>query len=356
MTAGVFVAAGGFLWQSGSNGRELAGACGGMLAVDEVRAVLGQDKLDVSTESGEGIDTCEVHGDGQGTVSVTIVDTTDVGDDRSRFLLPQVPDPSDHALPVPIGHGWSGLFGADATDDGEGTTTLLLTCGADATGGSAAQDDSGASNVKGLAVTVESDLVATTVDNPANRPDFVRVATGTAAKAAKAHHCATRLGRQVRTVGLPVTEEEFEPLTHTSGTCAGIRPNADVTTAQETARDGAARETCLLGGDGLGEHRYALEAYYGAYAAELKAGVREERPDGDIPGETASGQIDPKNGAYWGSAHCPAEGEQGIFTLRRANNQLGPSTPKERIYMKAALRAFAERSARGHGCSAVATP
>ena len=132
-------------------------------------------------------------------------------------------------------------------------------------------------------MSVETEL-GNTLDTPANRPAYVRIATGTATKAAKAYGRVTHLGhRSIRTVGLPVTEEEFEPLTEASGTCAGVPPTSGVTTARETARAGAPVETCLLGDDGLGNHRYALQAYFGAYAAQFKANHQEEGTTTRLP-------------------------------------------------------------------------
>ncbi|MFD7408360.1 hypothetical protein ACFV7R_38200 [Streptomyces sp. NPDC059866] len=355
VTAGALVVLGGSVWLYGMNDRELGRACGGMLPVDDVRAVLGDDRLDVESRSGDGIDTCEVSAstDGGGSTKVSIVDTTWIGV-YSRLSVSFAGVPANDMLPVPIGNGWLGLFAADTApiNDGEATTTLLLTCGEGSSKTSAGKP------VKGLAVTVETEL-DTTLDDPANRPAYIRIATGTAAKAAKAYGCVTHLGqRRVRTVGLPVTEEEFEPLSGASGTCLGIRPTSDVTTAWETARDRAPLEKCRLGDDGVGNHRYSLVAYFGAYAAQLKAGYKEElRYTSDpTPADAPKGRL-PGDGSYWGSAACPADAERAVFIVSRTRDTDGQqATEAERKYARTALRTFAEHSSEAHGCLAPTTP
>ncbi|MBL1084923.1 hypothetical protein JK359_23620 [Streptomyces actinomycinicus] len=350
-SAGAVVAVGGFLWLYGMNDRAVEGACGGMLSVADVRAVLGEDRLEVNSRSGNGIATCELSAPGDGrSAKVSIVDTSRIGT-RTWFSPPLAGGSAGDMLSVPVGQGWSGLVAA-GSDDGEATTTLTLTCG----GGS--RKTSAGKQVEGLAVTVTTNL-GTTLDDPADRPAYVRIATGTAVEAAKAYGCVTRLGhRPVRTVGLPVSEEEFEPLSHTSGTCAGIPAAPGVTTARETARARAPFETCLLGDDGLGNHQYTLQASFGAYASQLKAGYEETHHGSEpTPADAAKGQIREGN-AYWGTAACPADhGERAVFLVRRTTAGDAPRpTSAERTYARTILRAFAERSAKAHGCSAPVTP
>ncbi|MDV9172244.1 hypothetical protein R6V09_19290 [Streptomyces sp. W16] len=359
-TAGALAVTGGFVWLNGMNDRELGRACGGMLSVDDIRAVLGDDHLDVKTGSRDGTDWCAVTAGDRGA-KVTVVDTTRIGTDTRRLSLDAVPfaQASAHGmLSVPVGHGWSGLFAMDDTDAeaGEATTTLTLTCGK-----ASEKSSAGGKRIKGLAVTVAADL-DTNLDDPATRPAYVRIATSTAAKAAKAYGCVTHLGdRTVRTVGLPVTEDEFEPLAKTSGTCAAVPTTTDVTTARETARAGAPTETCLLADDGLGNDRYSLQADFGPYAAQLKAGYEQERYSSDpTPADATTGQLLDDKG-YWGSAECPAEGERAVFRVAltgesaNSGDRRRPTAP-ELAYARRALRAFAEHSAKTHGCSAPTTP
>lgn len=360
-TAGVLGAAGGCVWLYGMNDRELGRACGGMLSVGDVREVLGDDRLDVKNGSGEGIDSCTVTA-GDRSAKVTVVDTTMTGEadpyTTSAVFRASFARTSDGGmLAVPIGHGWSGLFsmGDTVSDTGEATTTLTLTCGEDSK-----KSSTGGKRVKGVAVTVEADLDMN-LDDPATRPAYVRIATSTAAKAAKAYGCETHLGdRTVRTVGLPVSEEEFEPLRQTSGTCAAVPTTTGVTTARETARAGAPSETCLLGDGDSGNHRYSLEADFGVYAAIGKVAYEKAVFASDpTPARAAAGQLLNAPG-YWGTAACPTDGERAVFSVRREEEANSGDerelTETEREYVKTALRTFAERSAKAHDCSAPTTP
>ncbi|MFD4559930.1 hypothetical protein ACFWP5_37400 [Streptomyces sp. NPDC058469] len=360
-TTGVLVAVGASIWLYGMDDREAGRACGGMLSVGDVRAVLGDDHLDVKTGSGNGFDTCTLTV-GDRSAKVTVVDTTRIGEgDRlpSLYHASFARASNGGLLSVPVGHGWSGLFAMDSTlsTSGGATTTLALTCGKDSD-----KSSTGGRRVQGLTVTVDADL-GTDLDDPATRPAHVRIATSTATKAAKTYGCATDLGdRTIRTIGLPVTEEEFEPLSTASGTCAAIPTTTGVTTARETTRAGAPSETCLLGDDGLGNHRYTLQADFGPYAAQLKAAYGLDRYT-SVPtlADAATGQF-LDDGGYWGSAACPVDGERAVFRVERAPrastgavDQRQP-TETERAYAKTALRTFAEHSAKAHGCSAPATP
>jgi hypothetical protein len=188
--------------------------------------VLGDDHLDVKTASGNGIDTCTLTV-GDRSAKVSVVDTTRIGagDRLPSFYHASFARVSNGGLlSVPVGHGWSGLFSTDDTlgASGEATTTLALACGKDSE-----KSSTGGQRVQGLAVTVDTDL-GTNLATPPTRPDYVRIATSAATKAAKAYGCATDLGeRTIQTIGLPVTEEEFEPLSNASGTCAAVpRPPA----------------------------------------------------------------------------------------------------------------------------------
>ncbi|PKW10426.1 hypothetical protein SAMN05428944_2386 [Streptomyces sp. 1222.5] len=345
------LALGGGLWLYGENDRAVARACGGMLPLADVRAVLGNGHLEVNSRSGNGIDTCQVNAEADGgSAKVSIVDTGRIGA-NGWLSVPLAGGSTGDTLPVPVGQGWSGLFAADS-DDGGATTTLTLRCGRGSRPGPAGKP------VRGLTVTVETDL-GRTLDDPANRPAHLRIATGTAKKAVDAYGCVTRPGRTpLRTVGLPVSEEEFEPLSTATGTCAGIPRTTGVTTARETTRAGAPWESCSLGDDGLGRHRYSLQAYFGPYAQRLKAGYAEEHYTSDpTPADAPKGRLR-QDGSYWGSASCPADGaERAVFVVRRDGPGDGTRVPEaEREYARKALRAFAEHSARGRGCGAPVTP
>ncbi|MEU7238938.1 hypothetical protein ACI2L4_05850 [Streptomyces sparsogenes] len=348
--------AGTIVWMAGSDDRALDAACDGVLPAKDVRALLGDGDIDVSNRTKGTFDAeakstntlavrCEVTADGKGSVRVTIA-----GAPRPRtgygIAGPYTSVPERDTLAVPLGHGWSGLFGTDNvrqgdSEDGEATTAVLLDC---AKGGSS------------LLITVETRLGGVTLDDPAARPDFVRTATATA-KAANDHWaCGARLGAPVRTVGLPVNEDEYEPLLGAKGTCAGVPTAARsaVSTARETARDRAPRETCALGARD-GSPRYRLDAYYGPYAEQARAEYADApTQDGPTPADKPAGRLG--RSAYWATATCPDGAEDALFLVRADGTEDNTRRRPDLPYERAALKAFAERSARSHGCGAPVTP
>ncbi|ADI06850.1 hypothetical protein SBI_03729 [Streptomyces bingchenggensis BCW-1] len=360
--------AGTVVWFAGSDDRALDDACDGVLAKDEVRAVLGDGEISVSNRTkgtfdakakakakakggsgGDGANTlavrCEVTADGKGSVKVNI----EAGPrPRTTYGIAGMytPLPERDTLAVPLGHGWSGVFGTDNVrqddnEDGEGTAAVLLECGKGGTS---------------LLITVETELSGVTLDDPAVRPDFVRTATATA-KAANDHWgCGASLGKPVRTVGLPVNEDEYEPLLGADGTCAGVPTAARsaVSTARETARDRAPREACALGARD-GSPRYRLDAYYGPYAEETRAEYSDSpSQDGPTPADEPSGRLG--QSAYWASASCPDGAEDALFLVRADGTEDDTRRKPDLTYERAALKAFAERSAQHHGCEAPTTP
>ncbi|MFJ2343017.1 hypothetical protein [Streptomyces antimycoticus] len=362
---------GAIVWFAGSEDRALDGACDGVLPVGEVRTVLGEDAaLDVTnrTEGAFGDKAaksggrtaksggkrannlsvrCRIAAEGTGHIAVTIA-----GSPRPRAeygygeLYAAVP--ASHTLPVPLGNGWSGLFATDTArlgdaEDGTATTAVLLDC--------ARRGDS-------LLITVETALrgATTTLDDPAVRPDFVRTATATAEAANDHWGCGARLGTPVRTVGLPVNEDEYEPLLGAKGTCAAV-PTASrsaVSTARETARDRAPRESCVLGTRD-GSPLYRLEAYYGPYAEDARSQyTRDYDYENVTPAEKPAGRLG--QSAYWAGATCPRGAESALYLIRAADADGETRRRPDLAYERAALAAFAAASATHHGCAAPSLP
>ncbi|MFE9000813.1 hypothetical protein ACFYOY_01495 [Streptomyces sp. NPDC007875] len=365
--------AGAIVWFAGSEDRALDGACDGVLPVGEVRTVLGEDAtLDVTnrTEGSFGNAAsksdksdksdksnarranslsvrCRIAAKGTGHIAVSIA-----GSPRPRAeygygeLYAAVP--ASRTLPVPLGNGWSGLFATDTArlgdaEDGTATTAVLLDC--------ARRGDS-------LLITVETALrgATTTLDDPAVRPDFVRTATATAEAANDHWGCDAPLGKPVRTVGLPVNEDEYEPLLGAEGTCAAV-PTASrsaVSTARETARDRAPRESCVLGTRD-GSPLYRLEAYYGPYAEDARSQyTRDYDYENVTPAEKPAGRLG--QSAYWAGATCPRGAESALYLIRAADADGETRRRPDLAYERAALAAFAAASAEHHGCAAPTLP
>ncbi|MFD7619734.1 hypothetical protein [Streptomyces sp. NPDC059802] len=337
-------------FQRWSDESALDGACDGLLDRNAVRGVLGPGAVEVEHETGgTGLVGCEVHVQDGGTAEIRVLDTAHVGR-RSDSLYTGSPS----ALAVPVGHGWTGLFGAApdpfgardpfrAEEDEKVTTSLVLEC-------------AGEAGVKGLSVTVETTL-DTSLDDPAARPEFARIATSTAARASKARHCGARLGKPVSSLDLPVREDEYEPLGTADGTCSGIPAARGVTIATETARGGAPHETCRLGDAERGT-RYVIEADYGPYAQE-RLRRYEDEPYEDAPNsDTPAHHRDRDGRMSWTTAKCA--GGRALFTLQPSNEKgerrKYPGDKADLAYERAALEAFAQRSAKAHGCSVPATP
>lgn len=337
-------------FQRWSDESALDGACDGLLDREAVRAVLGPGAVEVEHERrGAGLVGCEVRVQDGGTAEIRVLDTAQVGQGSESLYTG-----SPRALAVPVGHGWTGLFGAVPEpfgsadvfrpDEGEKvTTSLVLEC-------------TGDSSAKGLSVTVETTLDKS-LDDPADRPAFARIATSTAAQVSKSRHCGARLGKPVSSLGLPVNEDEYKPLGTADGTCSGLPAAHGMAIATETARGGAPHETCRLADAGL-RTRYVLDADYGAYAQERLLRY-EENPGEDTPNtETPARYRDRDGRMSWTTAKC--RGGQALFTVQPSyesgEERTFPRGDGDLAYERAALKAFAERSAKAHECSAPATP
>ncbi|MER5279153.1 hypothetical protein ABT025_25880 [Streptomyces sp. NPDC002809] len=348
VVAGYLLAHGDF--QRWSDESALDGACDGLLDRHVVRGVLGSGAVEVEHERrGAGLVGCEVRVRDGGTAEIRVLDTAQVGQ-----TLDSLYSGSPRALAVPVGHGWTGLFGAvpepsgsadvfRAEEDEKVTTSLILEC-------------TGDSSAKGLSVTVRT-TIDKTLDDPAERPAFARIATSTAARASKARRCGARLGKPVSSLGLPVNEDEYEPLGTADGTCSGLPVAHGMVTATETARGGAPHETCRLADAGL-RTRYVLEADYGPYAQERFLRY-EDDPDEDTPNTRTPAHHRDRDGRMsWTTAKC--RDGQALFTLQPSyetgRDRKYPRGDADLAYERAALKAFAERSARAHECPAPARP
>ncbi|SDL02744.1 hypothetical protein [Streptomyces indicus] len=359
----LFLLAGGIFWFGGgydrwSTGRLMEEACAGTLPVEDIRSLLGDRSLvagnDVVEGALEGEETSlrvecilsrESEGNtgrpfADGSVAVTISGVPTLNpEDRAESLYP--PAARSNLPPAPLGQGWNAVFaGSDSyDDDASATTSVLLDCAA------------GRSD---LLVTAQVSQDDSTLDNPARRLAFARVATRTAAAASATWGCDAKLGRPLTDVPLPINEDEGVPLEETTGSCAGIPANGKrVTHAWEQRTGPAPYEECELG-SGRDSHVYTLTAHYGPFAEEAahRNFERHDTLDGRPWAQVKKGEL--YGHGHWTSALCTGSNRTALYTVHRHAN--AQPTQADTAYEQAALRAFAERSAEERGCEAPASP
>ncbi|KAF0650754.1 MULTISPECIES: hypothetical protein [Streptomyces] len=334
-------------------------ACDGVLPVDQVLALLGEgdltrgrlddkdggDRVGALDDPKTGLRVqCTVLRevernagkpvrDGSVTVTVSGVPTPN-REDRREGLYPGT---RSDLPPAPLGQGWNGVVSTGAD---RAYTAVLLDC---------------RGRASDLLVTAAVEVEDRSLDNPRHRLAFSRIATATATEAARRYACDTPLGRPLTTAPpLSVSKDEYVAPAQARGTCAGV-PARDqrVARAWEATGGPAPLEECHLG-DSEGHPSYVLEAGYGPYAEEAKYWAFERRGE-KAPGARAGELL---TAGYWTSTTCDG-GQQAFFTVVPAGG--GAYRPAEQpaddvAYERAALKAFAERSAKAHGCPAPPAP
>lgn len=392
--------AGGYFWFGGGYDRWVAqrlvgGACDGVLPAAEVRDVLGEGPFKDETRDrveGELGDAslrvdCTITRDAEGrsardgsvTVNVRAVPERPAKDDegpearrwrRDTFSGEYdgvYPDVHSALPPVAVGSGWNGTFtasgssGGGVSSDVSATTAVLLDC---------------PRGRGGLLVTVDTEGEDATVDDPGQRAAYARIATATAANASAHWNCDADLGKPPRTVPLPVDTDEAVPLADAAASCRGVPGRgSEVARAWEGGRRGTPVEVCVLGPGtvtrgGLPvavssedvDGRYRLTASYGPYAQDERYRYQDHYDflgRNAIPGVQPSGRL--PDGGYWVSAACEKGGERALFTVeppgsgdasyeQDEKDERGEPAPADRAYQRAALTAFAQGSAKAHGC------
>ncbi|MFJ7200195.1 MULTISPECIES: hypothetical protein [unclassified Streptomyces] len=218
---------------------------------------------------------------------------------------------SDH-LPVALGGGWQGY--TDFRDTG-----VVLNC---------------TNRPASLVVAVRADE---SHDNSTETRQIARLATATAERAADRWSCDAPTGTGVPPI--PVPADSPTPGNATA-TCAGIPVPGDGSVGwhrETTAPGNELLETCALGETkARNEELYWFGAAFGPYAQRLRTG-------------------DDGSGSYHGDAgtdrHSAWAGPRALFTA----NDTEYAAPS-RGYLRTALRAFAERAARRHGCTDLKLP
>ncbi|MEV6393287.1 hypothetical protein AB0M39_00605 [Streptomyces sp. NPDC051907] len=325
-------------------------ACDGMLAGDEARSLLGDgpisEKRDrAHSEGGLGEDAdsslyvrCVIQRTGEppvdgsrlaGSVDVAVYGVPTMETARGQ-RAGSLYWGTQSARPVPLGGGWTGFLSGEA-DQSAATAAVLLDC-----------PDSRSD----LLVALDADVRAGALDNPEHRLRVARLATATAEKAAERSGCHASLGEPLRTVPLPTGEDESVPVARAKGTCAGVPGlQPSIARAWESARGDSPRERCELGDRWRGE--FVLDAYYGPYAEDMRFRLHHDSVEGG--GEEK---------ALTFSAECAPGEEPALFVLQgsvfeseKEREKYGKVAPG-----RAALKAFAERSAQAHECSPPVSP
>jgi hypothetical protein len=301
-----------------------------MLAVDPVLDLSGKSKLsllglgfhvssrqfDVSDDVTEpaGLATrCVVNG-----VEISIETTAGAHNAYGVYTFQRDPD----SFPMPLKAGWQGLM---ATDHGEATASVLLSC-------------KNWTPKEGSGILVAADSPYDVEATEAIRLKLAQAVTGTARRAAEKTGCVTELG-DVAGLTAPAVTARTVSVHDATGTCKGM---TSVSRVQETDAATSPVEECVLVG-GL-----QLTAEYGPFS-DASGAVE----NGKYGGHDKPSGVD--RSSAWTSATCqgalgigyyhasPVEGSDRKFTS-------DPLTKQER----ADLTHFAEQSAARHGCGAPA--
>ncbi|MEU7153006.1 hypothetical protein AB0B15_34085 [Streptomyces sp. NPDC045456] len=307
-------------WQ---DGRQVSRACDGAVAHDELKQYLGVDELTSDrawTTSARQDRECVIYwpdGKGQGdNVSVRV--TLGQGRPSQQLLtdLDRNESYNQDQVVSPIGNGWRGVLGTDRA-------TVVMPCGGKA------DDD--------LVVNLRAQPRGHTTGTAEQRARLARIATQTAANAARQAQCPAPSGKEITQVPAAMPEAATRP-GHATGTCAGI----NAPTRETTADPLAPIEDCLVTSPS-GTPSFRLAAYYGPF-------VQNGRPDLSVRGDAFTKPTGGSDGLYWTSTPCPNHGGTAFYTaetLRSSDRFTSPAPTAQ----QAALAHFAKRSAQAHGCS-----
>ncbi|WP_431771279.1 hypothetical protein [Streptomyces cucumeris] len=351
----VLAVAAGWLFLSGTFGRwqddrALDAACGGTVDPGEAKDLLGADRLTTATRYGR-------HGE-HNTSGAPVICWLDVDDGyrkravvrmewRSRAWAPHTEAKRDQnnylaLMSTPIGHGWSGMMNhwRDGDRD-EGNATVVMDC----------RNTSGPRKGDSLTTSVVG-WTDRSYETAAHRTHLARLTTGIAERAARSWGCDARPGRAVTAMAPLVSPdaarpEQTAPPAEAKGTCAGIPGTPSLPRSLGTAAGRAPIEDCFLlakaSGKKTGEPVYRLSAFYGTFADDQRGLTSsKERRGADDPLLTSF--------ADRATARCPGTPATAVYAISRMNT-LHRSAPHR--YTRAALTAFAERSAKRHGCTDV---
>lgn len=339
IAAGWFFAGGSYgRWQ---DSRDVEAACDGAVDPGEARALLGAEELKASTEHNDSADPRKRRW-------ICWVDVDDGYDRRAVIRLewrsnarsPHSESDRDSSnyqavASTPIGSGWSGMLNHHLDGDrDEGHAVVTLDC----------------RDKRDSLTLYATNWTDRSYREPSHRANLARLATGTAARAAEKWGCDAKPGRTVRTVPALLDWQDAKAkdtvsFADATGSCRGVPGSAPYPRALETPVGTAPVEDCFLF-DPRVDRGYRLSAFYGTFADDqrmLTSWARDLR--GGDPLLTSF--------VVRAEATCPggrAKDDKAVFTLSRLLD-IGPKL--SRPYTDKALTAFAEASAKRHGCSGV---
>ncbi|AVH56167.1 MULTISPECIES: hypothetical protein [Streptomyces] len=301
---------------------KLATYCDGLIPYEESAAFTG-----LNTEVGLSYDTRRGFGDDAFSycrvadmyVTIGLIADDAVGSDTvADDVFDELDSVTTDTLPAALGGGWYGY--TDMSNTG-----IVLPC-----------DNKPASVVVSIAGDASH-------DNPSEARAMGELAAATAQKAADRWSCEVEQGGRIPVVAAQAEQGSSYVAT---GTCRGIpiRENEEIHWIQETKATGTAPlEECVLGETkARSEELYYLEAAFGPYAQRL-------RSETDEPGTpNVDAAIGPNSARA--TAACPGAG-RAIFSIY-ATEYAYP----QKKFLLASLRAYAERSAKQHGCTDLKLP
>ncbi|WP_424891678.1 hypothetical protein [Streptomyces sp. XH2] len=349
---GLLLVAGGAFYFSGSyenwrDERSLSAACKGLLSKEDTRSVLGgrqayaqQDhQFDYlfSKDGNNGrIADCVLKG--RKAHSVVAVDVRWSSKTRAPLkTLASELQQNPRTGTVPMGSGWPGSI---ASDDDQLFGIVELTC----------------RNKPDESLLVSSRVLYLDADDE-SRAGLARFTTVAAKNAAERVGCDAAVGKDIGNVA-PAPDRNPVQIGKATGTCApvialgaGAEQAGAVSAADAPSDPHAPAEDCSLT-DAHGNQLYQLTASYGSLAENMRRGSRE------FEATDESGFNEEGHRGY-GSAQCATSGKRSFYTLKAVSRGAGKGlTVKapDPHFERAALKAFAEQSAKTHGCRDVKLP
>ncbi|NGN67942.1 hypothetical protein G5C51_29095 [Streptomyces sp. A7024] len=326
-------------WQ---DARGVEAACDGAVDPGEARALLGDEHLKARTRHGTPIGsktkrwTCWIDVD-DGYHKRTVINL----EWRSRAWAPHIEadrDTDNYQAwgSSPIGSGWSGMLNHHLDGDrDEGHAIVTLAC----------------RNKPDSLTLYATNWTDRSYREPSHRANLARLATGTAHRAAEKWGCDAKPGKPVRSVP-PLFDwqdarrkDTVAPAAAT-GTCRGVPGSRTYPRMLETTATapGSPIEDCfLVPASGRPDEGLRLSSFYGTFADDQRRLTSTGR-------EYES--TDPLQTSFEARAEatCPGRPSTAVYTLSRL---LDTTAKPPRAFLRDALTAFAERSAKLHGCTDV---